>query len=574
MSRLASSSGGAAALRDRAIDFYDDKGTRTGELALEKKGEAVARFGDEWLVHVEKQKHLARVGDGASATFAAGKAAIATFGVGRDDTVVVARGEALELWSRDDEMRWSTRGPSADKGRAGTKQAAGPFHAAVVARDHVVALTEEGALVFLTREKGEATGALRLASTDPADSWRLAHVDGEIVVLALGEWLVWIDATTRKTVRRVRAKSKAQAVAADAEHVVVAVEDGLVQVFRSSSGEPRASFTVDPNGVHAVTLAQGALFTLGAAGEVRACDRTTLDVAAKTAAPIASLSMRGSTVVAGDKSGKVRVFEHTGGEIREVGAFTVGESAPGEPGAVGCWVGKGDVVVAAGARVMMRSAPPWNMPRPTALRGAPTAFTADDAYAFAGSSTGAVEVYDLTHSRHVTTYALSSDDRITALAKLPGAMLVVGTGALDGRVLIVDVAESKVVHRISPHEEAFGVTCLAADARGRIVASGGDDNTIALIDPAKGRVLAKIRVKETPVKLAFEPTGRRLAGIFADGTAAVVTFAAKAATVADLGIRGATHVAWGDSIVFGFKDGHVESGDRHAPPSERPAARQ
>ena len=565
MSRLASSgssrSGGAASLRERAIDLYDSKGTRVGELALDKNGEAIARFGDDWLVRAEKQKALVRLADGEKAgTFASGKAVIGTFSVGRDDTVAVTRGDSLELWSRDDEKKWAVKG--------------GPFLEVTIARDHVVALSEEGPLVFFSRDNGTAMGALRLASTDPTETWRLAHIDAEIVVLALGEWLVWIDATTRKTVRRVRAQSKVQAVAADADHVVAAVEDGLVQTFRASSGEPRASFTADPNGVSAIALTGAALFTLGSADEVRACDRTTLDVAIKAAAPVASLCAKGSLAVAGDKSGKVRVYEASGGDLREVGTLSVGDSAPGEPGAVGVFLGKKDTVVAAGSRVVMTAPSPWNMPKPTALRGAPTAFAADDAYAFAGSTTGAVEVYDLTHGRHVTTYALSSDDRITALAKLPGATLVVGTGALDGRVLIVDVAESKVVHRISPHEEAFGVTCLAADARGRIVASGSDDGTIALLDPAKGRVLAKIRVKETPMKLAFEPTGRRLAAVFADGTAAVVNFTQKGATVADLGLRGASHVAWGDSLIIGFKDGKVECGDRHAPPSERPAARQ
>lgn len=560
MSRLASSAAGAASLRDRAIDLYDGKGLRAGELALEKSGDAIARFGDEWLVRADKQKALARLADGEkAATFASGKTVIGTFAVGRDDTVAVTRGDALELWSRDDVRRWSAKG--------------GPFLEVVLSRDHVVALSEEGPLVFFSRDKGAAMGALRLASTDPTSMWRLAHVDGEVVVLALGEWLVWIDATTRKTVRRVRAQSKVQALAADAAHVVAAVEDGLVQTFRASSGEPRASFTADPNGIFAVALTGDALFTLGSADEVRAQGRDTLDVAVKAASPVASLVAKGSLAAAGDKSGKVRVYE-VAGELREVGVLSVGDSAPGEPGAVGVFLGRKDNVVAAGSRVIMTASSPWNMPRPTALRAAPTAFAADDAYAFAGGTTGAVEVYDLTHGRHVTTYALSSDDRITALAKLPGATLVVGTGALDGRVLIVDVAESKVVHRVSPHDEAFGVTCLAADARGRIVASGSDDNTIALLDPAKGRVLAKIRVKETPMKLAFEPTGRRLAAVFADGTAAVVTFTQKGATVADLGLRGASHVAWGDSLVIGFKDGKVESGDRHAPPSERPAARQ
>jgi WD40 repeat protein len=561
LSRLATSAGGAASLRDRALDLYDGKGTRVGELALEKKGDAVARFGDEWLVRVEKQKALTRLADGEkAAAFATGKTAIGAFAVGRDDTVAVTRGDSLELWSRDDVKKWSAKG--------------GPFLEVAIARDHVVALSEEGPLVFLARDKGTATGALRLASTDPTETWRLAHIDGEIVVLALGEWLVWIDATTRKTVRRVRAQSKVQALAADADLVVAAVEDGLVQTFRASSGEPRASFTADPNGVFALALTGQTLFTLGSADEVRAQGRETLDVAVKAAAPVASVFAKGSLAVAGDKSGKVRVFETHHGELREVGTLSVGDSAPGEPGAVGVFLGKTDTVVAAGSRGIMTAPSPWNMPKPTALRGAPTAFAADDGYAFAGSTTGAVEVYDLTHGRHVTTYALSSDDRITALTKLPGATLVVGTGALDGRVLIVDVAESKVVHRISPHEEAFGVTCLAADARGRIVASGSDDGTIVLLDPAKGRVLARIRVKETPMKLAFEPTGRRLAAAFADGTAAVVTFTQKGATVADLGLRGASHVAWGDSLIIGFKDGRIECGDRHAPPSERPAARQ
>lgn len=566
MSRLASSGSiagttGAASLRDEVIDLYDGKGLRVGELAVGAAGGDVARFGDEWLVRADKKKALTRLADGEKpAAFATGKAVIAGFSVGRDDTVAVTRGDSLELWSRDDEKRWAAKG--------------GPFLEIAIARDHVVALSAEGPLVFFSRDKGTAMGALRLASTDPTETWRLAHIDGEIVVLALGEWLVWVDATTRKTVRRVRAQSKVQALAADAQHVVAAVEDGIVQTFRAVSGEPRASFAADPNGVTAVALTTDVLFTLGSADEVRACDRTTLDVAVKAASPVASLVAKGALVVAGDKSGKIRVHELAGGDLREIGALSVGDSAPGEPGAIGAHLGKKDTLVAAGSRVVMTAASPWNMPRPTALRAAPTAFAADDGYAFAGSTTGAVEVYDLTHGRHVTTYALSSDDRITALVKLPGATLVVGTGALDGRVLIVDVAESKVVHRISPHEEAFGVTCLGSDVRGRIVASGSDDNTIVLLDPAKGRVLARIRVKETPMKLAFEPTGRRLAAVFADGTVGVVTFTQKGATLADLGLRGASHVAWGDSLVIGFKDGRLESGDRHAPPSERPAARQ
>ncbi|MBX3199342.1 MAG: PQQ-binding-like beta-propeller repeat protein [Labilithrix sp.] len=562
MSRLAPSSGGAAAVHDRSLVLYDERGVRAGEQKLDKRAGAVARFGDEWLVLADKQKHLGRVSAGAApASFAAGKAAIGAFGVGRDDAVAVARGGAVELWSRDDERRWSTA-QKAGGGRA----AATAFHQIVVARDHVVAVGEDGALYFFAREKGELLGALRLASTDPPNEWRLVHVDAGVVVLALGDWLVWIDASTRKTVRRVRARAKVVELAADGDHVVAAVDDGFVQAFRAGTGEPRAALAVHDEAAVAIALGPAALFTMSSEGAVRAAGRESLDVATRVASPVSSIAARGSVAAVGDRSGRVRVVESSGGELRDVGALACAE------GVVGLFLAKDDTVIAAGTRVALRASPPYQAPRPIALKAPPTAFVADEAYAFAGTQAGAVDVYDVAAGRPVTTYALSSDDRITALVRLAGAMLVVGTGALDGRVLVVDVAEAKVVHRISPHEEAFGVTCLASDLRGRIVASGSDDGSVALLDPQKGRVLAKLRVAETPTSMAFEPSGRRLACVFADGTAAIVTFAQRGATVSDLGLRGASHVAWADGLVFGFKDGHVESGDRHARPSERPAA--
>jgi hypothetical protein len=389
------------------------------------------------------------------------------------------------------------------------------------------------------------------------------------VVLALGEWLVWIDASTRKTVRRVRARAKVVDVSADVEHVAVALEDGFVQAFRAATGEPRAAIPGEGD-LRAIALGAQALFTMGASGaaQVRACERQTLDVTATVASPVSAISARGNLAAVSDRSGRIRVLDLEGMELKEVGVVSAGEPS------VGLYLTKDDAVVAAGTRVVLRLPRPWSTPRPIALRAPPTAFAADDTYGFAGTQAGAVDVYDLEGGRHVTTYALSSDDRITALARLTGSALIVGTGALDGRVLVVDVVDAKVVHRISPHDEAFGVTCLAADARGRIVASGGDDGSVVLLDPGKGRVLARLRVNETPVAMAFEASGRRLCCVFGDGTAAIVTFAAKGAMVSDLGVRGATHVAWGDGLVFGFKDGRAESGRRHALPSDRPGPRQ
>jgi len=116
-----------------------------------------------------------------------------------------------------------------------------------------------------------------------------------------------------------------------------------------------------------------------------------------------------------------------------------------------------------------------------------------------------------------------------------------------------------VLHRLEPHDEAFAVTCLAYDPRGRIVASGADDGSIALIDPAKGKVLARLRVRETPISLAFDSDGRRLACVFADGTAGLVKLGPRGASMEDVPLTGAARVAWGDEAVFGFLDGRVES---------------
>jgi DNA-binding beta-propeller fold protein YncE len=565
VSLLACGNNGAAALDGAVLAFFDVAGQLLEKRPLTGRGEGVARFGDEWLVLEGERKHLGRVSpDGASGPFAAGRGAIGVFAVGRDDTVAIARGTSLELWSRDDARRWTVKGASA-------------LTQIVVGRDHVVALGEDGALQFFAREDGEALGAVRLASTEPARSFRLAHVDAAVVVLSLGDWLVWIDGTTRKPIRRVRTRAKVVHLAADSDHVVLVAADGAVQTFLAKSGEPRATIEPLDGGIAAIALGAGTFFVMEDGGALSCHERQKLDVTARAAAPVTALSARGRIVVVGDRSGRVRVLSANADGLEESFAFGASEAT------IGISVTSREHIIAAGARLLTRFVPPRGpagvsvsgspQPRPVTFKTPLTAFAADDAYAFVGTQSGTVDVYELASGRAITTYELSEDARITSLLRLPGRILVVGTDALDGRVFFVDIEEAKVSHRVSPHEEAFGITCLATDARGRLVASGSDDGNVALVDPAKGRVLAKLRVGETPTALAFEPTGRRLACVFADGTAGLAAFSQKGATMADLGLRGVSGVAWADDLVFGFKDGHFESGQRHVRPSERPSAR-
>lgn len=501
-------------------------------------------FGDAWLCRVSGATHLApsnaKPVRGKPSVFADGASDVTAFAVAVDG-VAVARAESLELWTHAGKLRWSVPGA---------------WVAVVIVTGHVIALAEDGALVFTLMRDGTAVGTLRLASTEPASQWRLACIDAGRVVLALGDWLVWIDVATKKTLRRVRARETISALAADASYVVGGTEGGWVQAFASESGEPAASFATEQGegGVTALALGKKTLFTGGSSPVVRGWPRSALDLAKRATSPISALAARGDVVAVGDGSGNVRVLR--GG----VEAATCAVSGP----VTALHVARGELLVAATSRLIVTASAPWSSLRPLALRAQATAFAADEDYAFAGTDSGSVDVYDLGEATHVTSYALSDGD-VTALARLPGRLLVVGTGALDGRVFVVDVTEAKVLHRMEPHDEAFGVTCLACDPRGRIVASGADDGSIALIDPLKGKVLARLRVRETPISLAFDKEGRRLACVFADSTAGLVKLGPRGAIIEDLTLTGAVRVAWGDVAVFGFTDGRVEPLEAHTP---------
>ncbi len=494
-----------------------------------------ALFGDAWLVRVPGATHLApsnaKPVKGKPAVFADGGTDIEAFAVAVDG-VAVARADSLELWTHAGKLRWKVPGA---------------WVAAAIVPGHVVALAEDGSLAFTAMRDGATTGTLRLASAEAAAEWRLASIDAGHVVLALGDWLVWIDVATKKTIRRVRARDKVTALVADGEWVVCGTDSGWIQSFSADSGEPAATFEAEQGALTSLALGKKTLFSGGEKPAVRAWPRARLDVTTRASAPVTALSARADFIGVGDGAGHVRMLR--GGE--ELMTRPLGEAL------LAVHLARADLLVAATARVILRVEPPWNSPRPLALRSPASAFAADENYAFAGTELGAVDVYDLANATHVTSYALS-DGEVTALARLPGKYLVVGTGALDGRVFVVDVTEPKVVHRLEPHDEAFAVTCLAYDPRGRIVASGADDCSIALIDPAKGKILARLRVRETPVSLAFDAGGRRLACVFADGTAGLVKLGARGATIEDIALTGATRVAWGDDAVFGFADGRVE----------------
>lgn len=542
--------GGVAALFDDgskefdALEIFDSAGARSGGLRLPKgapadRGDGMARTsaailrfaGNACFASIPHEAHLVRHTGDRSSRFAQGDSAIEAFAIAGEQ-VAVARIEGLELWNLSEQRRWHLPG--------------GPYSAVAFAGRTLVALRADGEIVFVSSVKGSVIGSLKLAAPSPPSAWHLSTIDGTRVALGFDDWLVVVDGTNHKIVRRTRVRSKVLALASSEKRIAVGFEDGFVQLLDAFTGEPKGVLHAHREPVVGLAMGTGVVFSAGAPGHLRAWEESAFAAPSREASPVTALASRATFMAVGDGAGRLRVVE--GGE--EVGALRL-------DGAIrAVHVTADDAVTAATGSVLVQLKRPWKSPHPVLLRAPSTALAVDSAYAFSGSETGTVDVYEVPSGDHVTSYALS-EAPITGLVRLPGVLLVVGTSALDGRVFIVDVAQAKVLHRIEAHQEAFGVTALATEPRGRLVASGSDDGRIALIDPAKGRVLAHVGVPETPICLAFDSTGRKLAAVLADGSSVIVTIDRKP-TIKPLAYRTATRVAWGDTLFIGLSNGPVE----------------
>ena len=61
------------------------------------------------------------------------------------------------------------------------------------------------------------------------------------IVLAMGDWLVWVDGDSRKVIRRVRARAKVADVVVEGPKLVARLEDGLTQAFDAATGEAKVA---------------------------------------------------------------------------------------------------------------------------------------------------------------------------------------------------------------------------------------------------------------------------------------------------------------------------------------------
>lgn len=112
---------------------------------------------------------------------------------------------------------------------------------------------------------------------------------------------------------------------------------------------------------------------------------------------------------------------------------------------------------------------------------------------------------------------------VRALALDP-AGTTLATGDQDGSVLLRDPATGAVRSRIAPGGQAGGsagpaITSLAYHPDGRTLVAGSADGTIRFLDPTDGRTLREAASHgEAVTHLAFGPSGRVLVSATLDGT--------------------------------------------------------
>ncbi len=531
--------GGAACVDDGGQALLVEVATQTTRpLALAGgKAESGAATGLQeigargWLVSHAGADHLVRVSGSERSTVAKGESPVTSFKVSGEQ-VAVAREGGVDYWNVSGQLRWQHEG--------------GPFLAVTVIGKTVVALRTDGELEFLAVMSGSVTGRMKLEVPEAASTWHLAAVEGSRFALGLGDFLVIVDAAKEKVFRRTRMRTKVTSLAANERRVLVGLDDGWVQVVDPLTGDARGALETHRTAVRAVGFGKGVVLTAAHGEPLRVWDEAQLSGAPVASSPVSALSARGSLVAVGTKAGRARILKG----VEEVGSTRLAGPASF------VHVAEDESVLAVSASLVICLEKPWKTPKPVVLESTCTAFAADDAYAFSGNDQGTVDVFDLEAGKKVTSYELS-DGTISALVRPRGVHLVVGTDALDGRVFVVDVAAATVVHRIEAHQDAFGVTCLAAEPRGRLVASGSDDGTVALIDLAKGRVLARLPVPEAPTSLTFDSTGKRL--FVALGNGAVTAFALdQKGKASPVEVPKTTCVAWSEGLVCGLVDGRVE----------------
>lgn len=144
------------------------------------------------------------------------------------------------------------------------------------------------------------------------------------------------------------------------------------------------------------------------------------------------------------------------------------------------------------------------------------AFAGDSATLLVVDSAGSVHRWNLSSGTLVETVAVDMGEAAVISALPPAGSELLILGGDDNRVRVVDAAGT-IVRTLAGHETP--VTALALAAEGSLLASGANDRTIRLWDPAGGEGVGVLVGHEAGIAdITFSPDGALLASASLDNT--------------------------------------------------------
>ena len=142
------------------------------------------------------------------------------------------------------------------------------------------------------------------------------------------------------------------------------------------------------------------------------------------------------------------------------------------------------------------------------------ALSSDGRLVAAGQEDGAISIVDARTLERRDPFPVVTTGQVLGIGFLPGSHRLV-VGGPEGYLAIVDADRGEVLQRLRGHRGAIYTPGISAD--GRLLATGGDDNTVRLWSLPDGRPLgAPLRFRKLVSDVQLSPDGRWLTVVVSD----------------------------------------------------------
>ena len=199
------------------------------------------------------------------------------------------------------------------------------------------------------------------------------------------------------------------------------------------------------------------------------------------------------------------------------------------------------------------------------------AFTPDRALLISADRGGSARVWTLASSKPSARGAFPGGDPVRSIACAPNSRLVaLGSDTLAGLVRLFDITDAAPAEGATLRGARGAVLALAFSADGKLIAGGGEDNTLRIWEPDpgfRGDARAVLPGHTQPITaVAFAPDGQTAATGSRDGTARVwrlsrIRSSLRAALAHPAEVSAIAYLPDGKSLVTACRDGRIRVWD-------------